>query len=64
MPKKANVAPSERPKFALSELRENSYQLFGVTSAAFDGATDGLHGKYTIEEVRGIIDTWLKKEVM
>jgi hypothetical protein len=38
-------------------------KLFGVTPSTFDGATVGLTGKYTIEEMQTTIDSWLKKEV-
>ena len=67
MPKKATEAVvKEQPKFKLSVLRENAVRLFGVSTATFDGATYGLdfNGEYAVDEVKGIIADWNKKEVM
>jgi len=55
--------PVER-KFPLKVLRENSIELFGVTSSTFAGATSQQKDQeYTISEIKKIIETWLKKEV-
>ncbi len=51
------------PSFPVDRLREKSYQLFGVTKSTFDGATYGLDGEYTVDEMRKIIADWQKKEV-
>ena len=56
------VEKKER-KVPLDNLRRSCVKLFGVSFSTFDGATVGLSGKYTVDEMRGIIDKWLRKEV-
>lgn len=51
------------PKFTIAKLRQNCMKLFGVTSSTFDGATLGLNGEYTVEEIKTAIEKWRKKEV-
>lgn len=51
------------PKFTVEKLAAHAAQLFGVSSCTFAGATHGLTGEYTVEEMRAIIKTWAKKEV-
>ena len=51
------------PKFPVARLREKCYDLFGVTTSTFDGATYGLSGEYTVEEMKDKIRIWQKKEV-
>ncbi len=51
------------PKFSVSRLREKCYDIFGVTTSTFDGATYGLSGEYTVEEMKDKIKIWQKKEV-
>jgi len=60
-PETVKAAP---PKFAVERLRKDSLALFGVTFSTFDGATRGLTGKYTVEEMRGIIDKWQNTRVV
>lgn len=50
-------------KVPLDNLRRSCVKLFGVSFSTFDGATAGLTGKYTVDEMRDIIDKWLRKEV-
>lgn len=51
-------------KFPLEVLKNDCVKLYKVTSSTFAGATSSLpDGEYTIEEVRTVIDKWLKKEV-
>lgn len=51
-------------KFPLDTLRRDCVKLYKITSSTFAGATASLpDGEYTIEEVRTVIDKWLKKEV-
>lgn len=50
-------------KFSIEKLRENCLTLFGVTSSTFDGATYGLKGDFTVEEMKKIIAEWQNKEV-
>ena len=51
------------PKFAVEKLQENCRQLFGVSTSTFAGATYGMTGKYTVEEMRAHIEAWKKREV-
>lgn len=50
-------------KYTLSNLRNYAKDLFNVSKAVFDGATEGLdtNKEYTVEEVKKVIDSWLKK---
>jgi len=57
----AETAPA--PTFSVEALRDKCLRLFGVTVSTFDGATYGLDGKYTVEEMKNIIAKWLNKEV-
>lgn len=59
---KAVVVPAGK-KVPLENLRRSCVNLFGVTPSTFDGATVGLSGKFTVEEMKAIIDGWLDKEV-
>lgn len=45
-------------KFPVAKLRENCRQLFGVSASTFDGATYGLKGQYTVEEMKAHIKEW------
>lgn len=64
--KKKTVSKAEVPagkKVPLENLRRSCVKLFKITPSTFDGATVGLDGKFTVEEMRAIIDKWLNKEV-
>lgn len=50
-------------KFPIEKLTENCRRLFGVSSCVFAGATHGLTGEYTVEEMKGRIEKWKKQEV-
>lgn len=52
------------PKFTLDRLRKDCLRLFGITVSTFDGATLGLTGSYTVEEMRGRIEQWKNKRVL
>lgn len=56
------ATPNE-PKYAVEKLRNASLELFGISTSTFDGATCGLSGEYTLDEMRRIIENWKKKEV-
>lgn len=56
------VSASAEPRFTLEKLRENCNQLFGVTDSTFAGASAGLNGEFTVNEMKSIISVWLKKE--
>lgn len=59
----AETAAATEPKFPVSRLREKCFVLFGVTTSTFDGATYGLDGEYTVEEMKDKIAKWQNKEV-
>lgn len=48
-------------KFSISTLAKNSRKLFGVSQSTFAGATFGMTGEYTVDEMKAIISKWLKK---
>ena len=50
------------PKFTIEALRKHCYELFGITSSTFDGATYGLEGPLTKAEAQKAINKWLGKE--
>ncbi len=53
----------EGRKIPIEKLRRSCVELFGVTPSTFDGATAGLAGKYTVEEMKAHIDKWLNTPV-
>ncbi|MBR1532714.1 MAG: hypothetical protein IJ643_11715 [Eubacterium sp.] len=57
------VTENTAPKFPIEKLREECIALFGVSSATFDGATVGLSGEYTVEDIKTKINDWLKKPI-
>lgn len=59
------VVPKEAAvqKFTVEKLRANCRQLFGVSASTFAGATYGMTGKYTVEEMHTHIEEWKKKGV-
>lgn len=59
----AAVKAGAAPKFAVEKLQENCRQLFGVSTSTFAGATYGMTGKYTVEEMKAHIEAWKKREV-
>nr|DAG87052.1 MAG TPA: hypothetical protein [Caudoviricetes sp.] len=59
----ATVRAGAAPKYAVEKLQENCRQLFGVSTSTFAGATYGMTGKYTVEEMRAHIEAWQKREV-
>ena len=48
-------------KFTVEKLQANCRQLFGVSTSTFAGATYGMTGKYTVEEMKTHIEEWKKK---
>lgn len=50
-------------KIPIEKLRRSCVKLFGVTPSTFDGATLGLTGKFTVEEMQAHIDKWLNTPV-
>lgn len=60
---KSKIIPQQEQKFKVEKLRENSVQLFGVTTSTFDGAFYGnKKTEMTKKEARAILDKWLGKE--
>ncbi len=49
--------------FPLEKLQANCKELFGVTDCTFVGATYGMTGSHTIEEIKARIDKWRGMEV-
>lgn len=50
-------------KFALRKMQANCMALFGVSSSTFAGATVGLSGEHTVNEIKETIEIWKKKGV-
>jgi hypothetical protein len=50
-------------KYSIGTLSKNCKKLFGVSQSTFAGATFGLTGEFTVEDMDGKIKEWLKKEV-
>lgn len=52
-----------KQKFTVERLQADCRRLFGVSTSTFAGATYGMTGKYSIEEMKAHIDDWKKKGV-
>lgn len=50
-------------QFKVERMRADCASLFGISMSTFDGATHGLDGEYTVEEMKIIIQKWMEKEV-
>ena len=59
----ATLEKAQAPKFTVERLAANCRQLFGVSSCTYAGATHGMTGEYTVEEMKKHIEEWKKKEV-
>ena len=51
------------PKFSIDKLGKHCLELYGCSSTTFAGATAGLTGEYTVDEMKEIINQWSEKEV-
>lgn len=60
---KAPVQGKTAKKYTVGKLQANCRQLFGVSTSTFAGATYGMTGQYTVEEMRAHIEAWKKKGV-
>lgn len=58
----ATQEKAQAPKFPVERLAANCRQLFGVSSCTFAGATYGMTGDYTVEEMKAHIKKWCSKE--
>ena len=55
---------TSEPKFSLEALQKHCLELFGVSTAAFVGATAGIEARdYTKNEIKSIIEKWCRQEV-
>lgn len=63
MAEKGKTGAAAPRKFELSKLQENCRALFGVSASTFAGATVGMKGKFSVEEMRAHIEAWKKKGV-
>lgn len=59
----ATAGAGAAKEYAVEKLRENCRELFGVSTSTFAGATYGMTGKYTVEDMRAHIEAWKKKGV-
>lgn len=50
-------------KFPIKKLQANCRKLFGVSTCTFAGATAGMTGEYTIDEIKTHIEKWCRTEV-
>lgn len=57
------ASAAQAPKFTVERLGADCRQLFGVSSCTYAGATHGMTGKYTVEEMKAHIKEWCGKEV-
>lgn len=51
------------PKFTVERLGQECRKLFDVSQCVYAGATYGLEGEYTVEEMRARIENWKQMEV-
>lgn len=57
------ASTAQAPKFTVERLGADCRQLFGVSSCTYAGATHGMTGEYTVEEMKAHIKEWCSKEV-
>ena len=63
--KNASAAQTaQKQKFPVERLAKACRTLFHVSASTFAGATAGMTGEYTVEEMRKHIDEWLGKEAV
>lgn len=62
-PEEAGEKKAQATKFPIEKLAANCRRLFGVSTCTFAGATHGLTGEYTVEEMKKHIEKWRKQEV-
>ena len=64
MAEKNASAAQTAQKFPIERLAKACRTLFHVSASTFAGATAGMTGEYTVEEMRKHIDEWLGKEAV
>jgi hypothetical protein len=59
-----NASAAEKPaqKFHIERLASACRTLFNVSASTFAGATAGMTGEYTVNEMQQHINDWLGKE--
>ncbi len=57
------VKATPEKKFPLEKLRANCKKLFDVTDCTFAGATHGMTGDYTVNEIKAQLEKWRGMEV-
>lgn len=62
-PQAQPVKTKPEKKFPLEKLRANCKKLFGVTDCTFAGATHGMTGSYTVNEIKAQLEKWRGTEV-
>lgn len=62
-PQAQPVKVKPEKKFPLKKLRANCKKLFGVTDCTFAGATHGMTGSYTVDEIKAQLEKWRRTEV-
>lgn len=55
--------PGKPKKYTVEKLGKHCRELFGVSSSTYAGATYGMTGEYSVEEMKTHIEKWGKKEV-
>lgn len=60
----ASEQPTKEPVFSLERLRRDCFKVFGVTPSTFDGATYGLTGEFTVNELREKIQVFQNTRVV
>ncbi len=60
--KEVTTAEQAEQKFTIPKLQKYAFELFGVPTSTFVGATYGLEGEYTVEEIKARIAEWKDKE--
>ena len=53
---------AKESKYPVERLGKYCRALFGCSSTTFAGATAGLTGEYTVNEMEKIIQKWSEKE--
>lgn len=60
----AAAALAKAPKkFPIERLAPCYRSIFGVSASTFAGATAGLQGEYTVEEIKTRIKNWLGAKI-
>ena len=49
-------------KYSIEKLQMNCHQLFGISTSTFAGATYGMTGEYSVEEMKAHIEAGKKKK--